>query len=68
MSMTTGRVLALQARLDAARNKLDAELDKEAPRDNIVAAFQERVKELHEELKMHIVPAGTCSGIKHVNL
>jgi len=67
MSMTTGRVLALQARLDAARNKLDAELDKEAPRDNLVAAFQERVKELHEELKMHIVPAGKCSGMKHVN-
>lgn len=56
--MATDRVLALQSRLDAARDKLDAELDKEAPRDNIVAAFQERVKELNAELKMHIIPAG----------
>ena len=56
--MATDRVLALQSRIDAARDKLDAELDKEAPRDNIVAAFQERVKELNAELKMHIIPAG----------
>ena len=58
--MATDRVLALQARLDAARDKLDAELDKEAPRGIVVAAFQERVKELNAELKMHIVPAGWC--------
>ena len=56
--MATDRVLALQARLDAARDKLDAELDKEAPRNNLVAAFQERVKELNEELKMLTAPAG----------
>ena len=56
--MATDRLLALQSRIDAARDKLDAELDKEAPRDNIVAALQERVKELNSELKMHIVPAG----------
>ena len=56
--MATDRVLALQSRIDAARDKLDAELDKEAPRDKIVAAFQEQVKELNAELKMHIIPAG----------
>ena len=37
--MASGRVLALRAQLDAARDKLDAELDKEAPRDNLVAVF-----------------------------
>ncbi len=60
--MASGRVLALQARLDAARDKLDAELDREAPRDNLVAAFQERVKELHEEVRMLTAPAGKCSA------
>ncbi|DBA79073.1 hypothetical protein WJX77_010057 [Trebouxia sp. C0004] len=56
--MAMDRVLALQARLDAARDKLDAELDKEAPRDIVVVAFQEQVKELVAELKMHIEAAG----------
>ena len=56
--MATDRVLALQARLDAARDKLDAELDKEAPRDNVLAAIKGQVIELHEELKMLIAPAG----------
>ena len=44
--MATDRVLALQSRINATRDKLDTELDKEAPQHNIVAAFQERVKEL----------------------
>ena len=37
-------LVALQAQLDAARNKLDAELDQQdlEPQDNLVAAFQER--------------------------
>ena len=65
--MATSRVLALQARFDAARDKLDAERDKEAPRDNIVAACHERIKDLKDELNMHIVPAGECSG-KHVRM
>ena len=32
--MASGRVLSLQVRLDAARDKLDAELDKQAARDH----------------------------------
>ena len=63
--MASGRVLALQARLDAARDKLDAELDKKAARDhNLVASFQERVKELHEELRMLTAPPGEYSAKK----
>lgn len=64
--MATERALALQSRLDAARDKLDFELDKEAPQDKLVAAFQERVRELSEELKMYIVPTGTCH-LQHVS-
>lgn len=56
--MATDRVLALQSRIDAARDKVDAELDKEAPQDTIVAALQERVRELNAELNMHVILAG----------
>jgi hypothetical protein len=56
--MATDRVLALQARLDGARDMLNAELNKQAPRDNVLAAIKEQVTELHEELKMLTAPAG----------
>ena len=56
--MAADRVVALQSRIDVARDKLDAELDKEAPRKHIVAACLERVKELNAELQMHRISAG----------
>lgn len=61
-------MLALQAQLDAACNKLDAELEKDAPRENVVAAFQDRVKELSAELKMHMMPAGQVIVVDHLHL
>lgn len=63
--MASGRVLTLQARLDRARDKLEAELDKKAARAyNLVASFQEQLKELNEELKMLTAPAGEYSATK----
>ena len=56
--MATARVLALQARLDGARDIRTAELEKQAPRDNVLAAIKEQITELHEKLKMLIAPAG----------
>lgn len=56
--MAAARVLALQARLDDARDMLSAEVKKQEPRDNVLAAIKEQVRELHEELKMLTVPAG----------
>lgn len=59
--MASGRVLALQARLDAARDKLDAELDQKAARDHtLVAEYKERVNELHEELEALMAQSCEC--------
>ena len=50
--MATVRVLALQARLDGAHDMLTAELEKRAPRHNVLAAINKQITELHEQLKM----------------
>ncbi len=46
-------MIAVQARLDAARDKLDVGLDREVPRDTMVAAFQEQINDLRDELKKY---------------
>ena len=57
--MASGRVLSLQLRLDAVRDKLDAELDKQAARDHDpVTVYMARVNELHEELNILTAPPG----------
>jgi len=53
-SMDSSRVLAVQTRLDAARDKLQAELDKGAARDkSLVTSYEKSIEELKDELKMH---------------
>ncbi|DBA95783.1 TPA: hypothetical protein ACH3X1_001336 [Trebouxia sp. C0004] len=52
--MDSSRVLAVQARLDAARDKLLAELDKGAAQDkSLVTSYEKSIEELKDELKMH---------------
>ena len=47
-------MLAVQTRLDAARDKLQAELDKGAARDkSLVTSYEKSIEELKDELKMH---------------
>lgn len=50
--MATDRVL------DDARNMLNAEVKKQAPRENVLAAIKEQITDLREELKMLTVPPG----------
>lgn len=61
--MATDRVLALQARLDDARDMLKAELKKEAPRDTVMAVIKQHVQELNVELKMLSALPGVCSAV-----
>ncbi len=57
--MASSRVLALQTRLDAARDKLQAELGKGAARDkSLVTSYEISIHELNDELKMHNSTAG----------
>ena len=57
--MDSSRVLAVQARLDAARDKLQAELDKGAARDkSLVTSYEKSIEELKDELKMHTSTLG----------
>ncbi len=57
--MASNRVLAVQARLDAARDKLQAELDKGAARDkSLVTSYEKSIEELKDELKLHALTAG----------
>ena len=57
--MDSSRVLAVQARLDAARDKVHAELDKGAARDNsLVTTYEKSMGELKDELKMHTLTVG----------
>ncbi len=53
--MASSRVLAVQTRLDAARDKLQVELDKGAARDkSLVTSYEKSIEGLENELKMHI--------------
>ncbi len=50
--MSSSRVVAVRARLDAARDKLKAELDKGATRDiTLVTSYEKSIEELNDELK-----------------
>jgi len=68
--MDSSRVLAVQARLDAARDKLQAELDKGAARDKslvtsyekLVTSYEKSIEELKDELKMHTSTVGETAG------
>ncbi|DBA95782.1 TPA: hypothetical protein ACH3X1_001335 [Trebouxia sp. C0004] len=67
--MDSSRVLAVQARLDAARDKLQAELDKGAARDkSLVTSYEKSIEELKDELKMHTSTVGTREpgDLKHI--
>ena len=60
--MDSSRVLAVQNRLDAARDKLQAELDKGAARDkSLVTSCEKSIEELKDELKMHTSIVGETS-------
>lgn len=51
--MDANRVLEVRTRLDAARDKLQAELDKGAARDkSLVTSYEKSRDELKDELKM----------------
>ncbi|DBA90937.1 TPA: hypothetical protein ACH3X1_016147 [Trebouxia sp. C0004] len=56
--MDSSRVLAVHARLDAARDKLQAELDKGAARDSLVTSYEKSIEGLKDELKMHTSTVG----------
>ncbi|KAL3135505.1 hypothetical protein ABBQ38_005985 [Trebouxia sp. C0009 RCD-2024] len=57
--MDSSRVLVLQNRLDAARDKLQAELDKGAARDkSLVTSYEKSIEELKVELSMHTPTVG----------
>ena len=61
--MDSTRVLAVQARMDAARDKLQAELDKGAARDkSLVTSYEKSIEELKDELKMHTSTVGETAG------
>ncbi|DBA76866.1 TPA: hypothetical protein ACH3X1_009469 [Trebouxia sp. C0004] len=56
--MDSSRVLAVQTRLNAARDKLQAELDKKARDKSLVTSYEKSIEELKDELKMHISKEG----------
>lgn len=56
--MASDHVLAEQVQLDAACNKLRAELATGAPQNDVVAALQQHIKQVNKEIEMHIVPPG----------
>ena len=62
ISMDSNRVRAVQTRLDAARDKLQAELDKGAARDkSLVTSYEKSIEELKDELKVHTLTGGEIS-------
>ena len=57
--MDSRRMLAVQAWLDAARDKLQAELDKGAEREkSLVTSYEKSIEDLKDELKMHTSTVG----------
>ena len=60
--MESSRVLAVKTLLDAARAKLQADLDKGAARDkSLVTSYEKSIEEMGDELKMHISTVGETS-------
>ena len=60
--MDSSRVLAVRTRLDAARDKLQAELDKGAARGkSLVTSYEKSIEELKDELNMHTSAGGGVS-------
>lgn len=57
--MDPSRVLALRSRLDAARDKVQAELDKGPARDkSLGTSYENCIKELKDELKIYTSTVG----------